>query len=313
MFYRYIKRNRRSILIERDDIVRWRRKYLRTIKQYREEHRPIYYLDETWVNEGHTKDKVWVDNSVKNRRQAFIEGLSTGLKNPSGKGKRLIILHVGSELGFVDGGLLLFESKKTADYHEEMNATVFEEWFIALLNKLPDNAVIVMDNASYHSRKLEKIPTTTSKKKDMQEWLRSKHIYFDDDMVRTELLFLIRLHKEQYNMYVTDELAKKSDKVVLRLPPYHCELNPIELIWAQIKNEVASKNQSFKLARVKELFLQAVQNVTSTHWGNCVQHVIKEEAKMCTLDGIVDIIVEPLIISLGADSDTSFSESSDED
>jgi hypothetical protein len=30
------------------------------------------------------------------------------MKNPSGKGKRLIMLHIGSEMGFVDGGLLLF-------------------------------------------------------------------------------------------------------------------------------------------------------------------------------------------------------------
>lgn len=57
---RYMKRDRKSVLIERDDIVRWRRKYLTTIKEYRRQNRPIYYLDETWLNEGHTKEKVWV-------------------------------------------------------------------------------------------------------------------------------------------------------------------------------------------------------------------------------------------------------------
>ncbi|XP_072400872.1 uncharacterized protein [Diabrotica undecimpunctata] len=94
--FKYLKRSRTSTLIERDDVVRWRRNYLTSIKRYRSEGRPIYYLDETWVNEGHTKDKVWVDCAIKNPRQAFIEGLSTGLKNPSGRGKRLIVLHVGS-------------------------------------------------------------------------------------------------------------------------------------------------------------------------------------------------------------------------
>ena len=187
LIYRYVTRNRKSILMERDDIVIWRRKYLNAIKQYRRESRPIYYLDETWVNQGHTKRKVWLDNNIKNRRQAFNEGLSTGLKNPTGKGKRLIILHVGSEKGFVDGGLLLFESKNTADYHQEMKATVFEEWFNNLLKKLPENAVIIMDNASYHSRKLEKLPSTSSKKKEMQEWLSLKNIDFDPEMVRCEL------------------------------------------------------------------------------------------------------------------------------
>ena len=39
--------------------------------------------------------------------------------------------------------------------------------------------------------------------------------------------------------YVVDELALKRGITVLRLPPYHCELNPIELVWAQVKGEVA--------------------------------------------------------------------------
>ncbi|KAJ8983152.1 hypothetical protein NQ317_016251 [Molorchus minor] len=30
-------------------------------------------------------------------------------------------------------------------------------------------------------------------------------------------------------------MAKARDVTILRLPPYHCELNPIELIWAQKK------------------------------------------------------------------------------
>uniref|UniRef100_A0A1Y1JY26 Tc1-like transposase DDE domain-containing protein n=2 Tax=Photinus pyralis TaxID=7054 RepID=A0A1Y1JY26_PHOPY len=152
--FKYLKRSRKSVLIERDDIIRWRRKYLKAIKQYRNEGRAIYYLDETWLNEGHTKQKVWTDDTIRTRRQAFVEGLSTGLKNPSGKGKRLIILHVGSENGFVNEGLLLFEGRKTSDYHEEMNAEVFEEWFASFLVKIPENAVIVMDNAPYQEDKM---------------------------------------------------------------------------------------------------------------------------------------------------------------
>lgn len=310
--FKFLKRNRKSVLIERDDIIRWRRRYLKDIKQYRQEGRIIYYLDETWINEGHTKQKVWSDENIVNRRQAFVEGLSTGLKNPSGKGKRLIILHVGSENGFVDDGLLIFEGKKTTDYHEEMNAAVFEKWFSALLNRIPENSVIVMDNAPYHSRKQEKIPTSCSRKSDMQEWLQSKQIDFDADMVRSELLHLIQLHRDKYNTYVTDEMAVSSNKIVLRLPPYHCELNPIEMIWAKIKNEVASKNKTFKLKEVKELFHNAVANVSPDDWCKCVQHVIEEESKMCRLDGQMDTIIEPLIVSLSSDDSNSFSELSED-
>ena len=53
-----------------------------------------------------------------------------------GKGKRLIVTHIGSETGFVDGGLLIFESKKTGEYHEDMNGEVFRNWFANVLPKL---------------------------------------------------------------------------------------------------------------------------------------------------------------------------------
>jgi len=44
---------------------------------------------------GHTVSKVWQDDSIKSNKEAHRQGLSTGAKNPSGKGKRLIILHIG--------------------------------------------------------------------------------------------------------------------------------------------------------------------------------------------------------------------------
>ncbi|GJQ86074.1 hypothetical protein Trydic_g10044 [Trypoxylus dichotomus] len=55
------------------------------------------------------KQKVWIDGNVKSRRQAFNEGLTTGLRNSAGKGRRFIILRIGSEAGFVKNRLLLFK------------------------------------------------------------------------------------------------------------------------------------------------------------------------------------------------------------
>lgn len=158
------KTSRKAMLLDKLDIVCWRRRYLREIRRYREENRHIFYLDETWVNEGHTVTKTWQDNNVKSRHQAVQEGWSTGFHPPTGKGRRLIIVHIGSVNGFVDRGSLVFQSKRTGDYHEDMNAEVFEEYFDQMLSLLPENSVIVMDNASYHSRHLENLPTSSWKK-----------------------------------------------------------------------------------------------------------------------------------------------------
>lgn len=277
--------------------------------KYRANGTPIYYLDETWINAGHTVNKVWKDSSVLTARQAFVEGLSTGLKDPSGKGKRLIVTHIGSDEGFVKDGLLLFESKKTGDYHEEMNSETFEEWLQHTIPNLKENAVIVLDNAPYHSRKINKPPTTNNRKAKIQEWMKKNNIPYENDMVKAELLSLIKEHVTESAKYAVDEIIIKTNRKVLRLPPYHCELNPIELIWGQVKGYVARHNTTFKLADVKDLFQQSIHNVSSEDWQKAIKHVVKKEKEMWELDNLIDIHIEELIIT----SDSSTSSSSEDE
>jgi len=60
--------------VERHDIQSLRVKYLRAIKAYREEERPIVYTDETYIHSSHTTSYMWDD------------GLGVGLKAPISKG-----------------------------------------------------------------------------------------------------------------------------------------------------------------------------------------------------------------------------------
>ena len=53
---------------------------------------------------------------------------------------------------------------------------------------------------------------------------------------------------------VIDNIAKKYGHEVIRLPPYHCDLNAIELIWADEKNYVARENREMTLKSVEALF-----------------------------------------------------------
>ncbi|KAM7303197.1 uncharacterized protein ISCGN_013178 [Ixodes scapularis] len=193
-----------------------------------------------WLPPGHTVSRVWVDTTVASSHDAFTRGLSTGLKQPSGKGQRLIVTHIGSDEGFVDGCLDVFRGQKTGDYHEEMDGARFEKWFDGVLDKLPTGSVIVMDNASYHSRRLEAVPTTSSRKDDIRQWLTSKKISWDPKMVKKQLLDIVALVKPHHLKYRRDTAAETAGCTVVRLPPYHCEFNPIELIWAQIKNGAAA-------------------------------------------------------------------------
>ena len=59
--------------------------------------------------------------------------------------------------------------------------------------------------------------------------------------------------------FLTDKIANLHGREVLRTPVHHCELNPIELIWPQVKGFVAENNTTFRLKDVKELVLTELQ------------------------------------------------------
>lgn len=85
----------RKRIVERHDIRSLRVKYLRDIRAYREEGRPVVYTDETYLHSSHTTPREWDDGTV------------AGLKAPISKGQRLIIVHAGKNT------ITYFEEKYT--------------------------------------------------------------------------------------------------------------------------------------------------------------------------------------------------------
>ncbi|XP_052682713.1 uncharacterized protein LOC128163207 [Crassostrea angulata] len=280
--------NRRYIG-ERNDIVSMRHTYLRSIRKFREEGRPIVYLDETWLNTNHVARGDWVDCPRTSTSAFEAHRGGHGRFVPSGKGSRLIIVDAGSSaVGMIPGSALIFESKTgNQDYHDEMNSENFTKWFTEqLLPNLPANSVIVMDNASYHSHldPESRCPTSSAPKAEIQSWLDSKGIHYNPRMIKAELVTLVKQHKPRPK-YVIDDLASQSGHTVLHLPPYHCELNPIELVWAELKSFVARSNATFKKEKVKELFIQARSTYGVEKRRKVESHVIREvEEKLWKLD-----------------------------
>ncbi|XP_011404422.1 PREDICTED: uncharacterized protein LOC105313010 [Amphimedon queenslandica] len=183
----------------------------------------------------HTHDAIarsWVEKDE-------VTGETLGsISCPSGKGKRLIILHAGSEDGWIPNCDLVYQSiEEEGDYHEEMNCQSFENLFENnLIPNIPPNSLIVMDNVSYHSRRFEPLPTSNWRKGDMITWLTNKGIPLPTKGIKQNLYAIIKKHKEKYRKYVIDEMAKTAGHEVVCLPLYYCELNPIEMAWSQVKH-----------------------------------------------------------------------------
>ena len=191
-----------------------------------------------------------------------------------------------------------------------MTSEHFEEWFNdTIIPKLEPNSIIVMDNASYHSRRLQKIPTKSSAKQEMKDWLTSNGIQFPEKALKCELYSLI-VSSNSVTVYVIDEIAKAAGHEVVRLPPYHCELNPIEMAWAQVKGHIRVHNTKFTLTHVKELTFDGFAHVGSEEWEKLVQHVQnKVEDKFWEDDALQESYIEEFIIQVVGDSDEEDSNS----
>lgn len=91
---------------------------------------------------------------------------------------------------------------------------------------------------------------------------------------------------------MVDEYVKDNNKTILRLPPYHCELNPIELAWSSVKSYVRTHNSTYKIRDVQDLLKRGMKHVTAEMWTNFVGHVVKEEEKFWDIDNITDEIMD---------------------
>ena len=155
-------------------------------------------------------------------------GTLGGIRRPSGKGKRLIILGAGGEMGWIPNTTLIFQSKKdTSDYHDEMTGEHFEEWFRdSLLPNVSPNSLIVKDNASYHSRIEEELPKSSWNKSKMYEWLVYYNVAFSPHMTKKELLSIIQnsvklMGLNNSNKYIIDKMAHEAGHEVVRRPTVH--------------------------------------------------------------------------------------------
>ncbi|XP_046685395.1 uncharacterized protein LOC124371124 [Homalodisca vitripennis] len=251
-------------------------------------------MDETYIHSTHTKTNGWTD------------GTTSGLKTPLSKGQRLIIVHAGGEGGFINNALLTFKSgKKSGDYHDDMNYDNYERWVnTKLIPNLKDNSVVVIDNAPYHNKQDDPAPTTSSRKAEMIKWLSERNIVHSSTMFKPELYNLIQAYKPTYKKYKIDEIFSKSGHTVLRLPPYHPDLNPIELIWSLLKERVAKKNVTFNINTVEQLVKETCDSITQEDWRKRCDHTISVEQTYMELERQIDEMTERIVVRLGEDSDS---------
>jgi DDE superfamily endonuclease len=238
-------------------------------------------------------------------------------KVPSGSGDRAIVSHLGSaETGLLDGCLLLYNDAKSnnnADYHSEMNASVFLDWLLKKvfprMKEFGKTCVLVLDRATYHTRltphtnRMRKSYTKPELVDALERW----------DGIPDEWPSNWRQSKTKAQLfsrceavtpppkYLAQELADKFKNgdfsiKILMLPVAHAELNPIEHVWGIVKRTVASHNFTHNLKEVERLTKMQIRSFTGPHgsrpnrtFGKFVPNTKEEEERYRRLAAEMDV------------------------
>uniref|UniRef100_A0A1B6K7N2 Tc1-like transposase DDE domain-containing protein n=1 Tax=Homalodisca liturata TaxID=320908 RepID=A0A1B6K7N2_9HEMI len=131
-------------------------------------------------------------------------------------------------------------------------------------------------------------------------------------------MFLPELYKpEQLHTKTSpiclDETVQLEGHDILRLLPYYPDLNPIELIWAKVKSYVSMRNTSSTISRAKALCEDKISSMSVEEWSVKCKHVEKIKKDYAAVEPHIDNIIEPLIISVGLNTDSSDSDPEEED
>ncbi|XP_026754976.2 uncharacterized protein LOC113515043 [Galleria mellonella] len=288
MGYKFIRRQGETVVTDRDKIIIMRRNYLNKIRKHKAQNHPIYYIDETWIP------------GASGRSTVTSKQTTTILDEP----KRIIIMHTDVG-GVIDNSIYCFNSKiKVLDTRETADAENFEKWFEDLLPKLLKNSVVVMSNASHHCRLHERTPNILWTKENITDWMRKKDVPFEESDLKCELLIKAKEAIKKYEAYALDVMAAKHNIEVLRLPEFHSELSPIEIVFKGIKAKIP---QTDDFRETYKYFDESLASITTEQWRSAAERVKEEEETLYKLDTLMDQTIDNLFFNIkdiGAYSDT---------
>ncbi|KAJ8893214.1 hypothetical protein PR048_005800 [Dryococelus australis] len=138
-----------------------------------------------------------------------------------------------------------------------------------LLPNIPSPSIIVIDILPYHSMCENKLLTISPTITNMRNWLVN-NVIFSADERKSELLENVRLNLLP-PIYTIDKLFTSKRHTIIRLPPYHCELNPIsceEIPLVTLNLHSSSSSSSSSRSGSESNSASDVTEAKRTHDGN---------------------------------------------
>ena len=108
-----------------------------------------------------------------------------------------------------------------------------------------------------------------------------------EDCLKSELIELL-IQKSSNPTYEIDLLAANAGHEVLRTPPYHPELQPIETCWGIVKNQVA-RHCDFKMVNLVVQIESAFSSVTDKSCKGLIKKTREIEDDFWKSDAMFDV------------------------
>jgi len=277
---------------ERLAAVRTRNRYLQNIEENRNKGPDAMievWTDESYCDQDHrslftlidTNDKYDIIPRGKHRssRWCIVAAIWTDVEGGG---------------GLLKDSTLIFNPKSVrSDYHGNFKTPLYHKWFteqlLPELDKLPKKCMIMMDNAAYHkSCPPDSINIAKMKKADTMKFLDEHKIPYEKNDYVAVLRGKLRMWRnENVKPWIVQEAEKRGHTVVYT-PPHHCELQPIEMIWAEVKRKVAEQHTEYTtLPDVKERLKAAFDHITSEYVIKVREHVRKSESDDLRIDKVL--------------------------
>ncbi|ETV91531.1 hypothetical protein H310_13913 [Aphanomyces invadans] len=193
--------------------------------------RPVVHLDESFIQHHYT------------RHEDSLYDPEHSTTRPKYKGRRFCLI-----AGIIDEGLDIFvggkkNGKTVKDYHSMFNHAYFVDWFEKLLDEVENlgwaSAVFVMDNPKYHKGRPFDTPKGNWKKDDLyQECVKFKVLGASSTDLKAMIWAALKKHIEEHIPPVVVEMARTRGHHVVFSAPGFSDLQPIEMVWANVKGTV---------------------------------------------------------------------------
>jgi transposase len=199
------------------------------------------------------------------------------------------------------------------DYHDTMNGKKFLAWvenrlFPAFKKKYDKKKmVLILDNASFHKSRDETWKSVTGKDREwLQDYLfkaqvleitgkdgrKIPSIKFtlkknEGGCTDAELREVVKDHIKSHwsNSTVLEQLFKKEGYELLWTPQYESWLQPIELVWARVKHEVARQSRrGRKWQETEDQTKEALKKIDKTLCTSIIEHTHKLMNEWLTSD-----------------------------